>query len=194
MNRHLEPAFEILDTLMINKIDYWVFGGLGIAAFAERFIRTNKDIDIFLKDIDFNKTVELLTKVCQDNDYLLKYYKKTFKNPRPKVEILIEGKELLSMIPVFNIEGKIIFKYLDGDQEYSKNILIKISRKIDNYKFITPQNEYIKQLFVNHLKARPDKVKRSSFQIDGKAIFTNQEYKKLFDSVLAKSMKGELDN
>ena len=50
MNSELKPVFnKLLPQLVQAKIDYWVFGGVSVAAYTGSFIRDNKDVDIFVK-------------------------------------------------------------------------------------------------------------------------------------------------
>jgi hypothetical protein len=61
MNKHLQPVFNILlPELKKYGIDYWVYGGVSIAAYAGRFIRRNKDVDVFVKNIDFERAKLIL--------------------------------------------------------------------------------------------------------------------------------------
>jgi len=179
MNEHLEPVFKILlPALEEAGIDCWVYGGVGVAAFAGKFIRKNKDVDIFVKETDFGKTKLLLDNLCNKNNYNLKS-SISKETGRPKIE-----DKIFSVIPVYQKVNKVIFKYnknkLDklGNQEYPDKILERVERNILNYRFFTPQNKFIKEMFINHIKARPDKNKRDNFKKDARAIFTSEEYEK----------------
>ena len=48
----------------ITRIDYWVFGDVGIADYTGKFIRDNGDVDTFVKEANFEKAWEVLDKVC----------------------------------------------------------------------------------------------------------------------------------
>jgi len=183
MNEHLKPVFEIiLPRLEEAKIDYWVFGGVSIAAYAGDFIRKNKDVDIFVKEVDFQKAQSVLySTLCnlyKQMNIKLIYYFPALKNNRPKLEIEIDKNEMFSMIPIYPKNNLVVFRYEDGDQEYSNQILERIERNISGYRFFTSRNEFIKDMFIKHIIVRPDKKDRPNIKKDGEAIFTPEEYKK----------------
>ena len=176
MNRHLEPVFKILlPTLEDNGIDYWVYGGVSIAGCVGKFIRENSDIDIFVKETDFQKAKHVLDDVCKQNNYQLI----NWGNGRLKLDIKIKKIERLSVVPIFLHEGKAILKFWKVSEEYPIEILGKIERNISGYKFFTPPDKYIKQLLVNYLNTRKDKSRKSKLKIDAEAILTFSEVKKL---------------
>lgn len=178
MNRHLEPIFKLLlPKLEENKIDYWVYGGVSIAAFAGKFIRENKDVDVFVKETDFKKAKLLLDSLCEQNNFILNLK----SNKRPKIGIKINNIERFSLIPIYQKNNMVVFQYENeygGDQEYPNQVLKKAERNISGYRFFTPQNEFIKEIFINHMKARLDKKDRPNFKTDAEAILTPEEYKK----------------
>ncbi|MFH0852617.1 MAG: hypothetical protein V1845_03370 [bacterium] len=181
MNKHLEPIFKaLLPKLEETQIDYWVYGGISIAAFAGKFIRENKDVDIFVKDADFKKAKSILEELCNQNDFKLNC---KFKgdDERPKIDIKIDGNKRFSVIPIYQKNNMVVFRYENkygGDEEYTNQILERVERNISGYRFFTSPDEFIKEMFKNHIKARPDKKKRKEIKIDAKAIFTPEEYKK----------------
>jgi len=178
MNEHLEPIFNLLlPKLEENKIDYWVYGGVSIAAFVGKFIRENKDVDVFVKETDFEKARLLLDSLCEQNNLMLKLK----GNKRPKIEIKVNNIERFSLIPIYQKDNIVVFKYgnkYGGDQKYPNRILKRVKRNISGYRFFTPQNEFIKEIFINHMKARPDKKDRPEFKTDAEAILTPEEHKK----------------
>jgi len=175
MNNHLAPIFQlVLSRLEKNHLDYWVYGGVTIAAYAGRFVRDNQDVDIFVKDNDFNTLIQITNILCIQYNFKHKLtYKGTAK--RPRVEILIDGIERFSAVPIYEQAERVIFKYDDGDQEYSSSILEKVERNISGYRFFTSQDSYIKEMFINHIKARPDKVTREKIIIDAMVILSPEE-------------------
>ena len=175
MNEHLKPIFEVLlPELEKAQFNYWVYGGISIAALGREFIRVNKDIDIFVRDTDFEKIKSVLDTLCNENNFKLKQYP-TRNNERPKIEIKINDIERFSMIPVYQTDDMVTFKYKDGDQEYSNQILERIERNTSGYRFFTPPSEFIKAMFINHIRARPDKKKRKEIKKDAKAILSPEE-------------------
>ena len=175
MNEHLKPIFEVLlPGLEDTQIDYWVFGGISIAAYARKFIRENRDVDIFLRDTDFEQARSILDDLCSQNSFILKHGSKE-ADERPKVEVKIDGSERFSMIPVYQKDNTVAFKYKDGDQKYPTQILERVERNISGFRFFTSSDEFIKGMFINHIKARPDKMKREKIIKDAKAILNSEE-------------------
>ena len=180
MNKHLEAVFNILlPELGKFGIEYWVYGGVSIAAYAGRFIRRNKDVDVFVKNIDFEKAKLILENLCIQNTFELIYKLPKNANSKPKIDIKIKDIERMSVIPVYQKNNVIEFKYPEGNEEYPRKILEKVERNISGFIFFTPPDEYIKNIFINHIKARPDKKIRKNFQIDAKAVLNQNELKML---------------
>lgn len=178
MNNHLDPIFGIiLPIIEKNKIDYWVYGGISIAAYAGKFIRNNRDVDIFIKEADLENTKIILEKACRQNKFEINNHQKT--NNRPKIEIKIDSVERFSVIPIFQQKDFVLFRYKDGDQKYPIDILIKTERNLSGFKFFTSQNRFIKDMFIKHIEVRPDKTKRKKIILDALAILTLEERKNL---------------
>ena len=179
MNEHLKPVFQlILPELEKDHIDYWVFGGISIAAFAGKFIRDNQDVDVFVREVDFENAESILGRLCKKNDFILKYHSQASEE-RPKMEIKIDNVERFSMIPMYQKNNIITFKYRDGNQEYSNKIEEKTERNISDFMFFTTRDKFIKEMFINHIKARPDKKKRGKIIKDAKAILNSEEWTSL---------------
>jgi len=173
MNEHLAPVFKIiLPELEKNNIDYWVYGGVSIAGYAQKFIRENSDIDIFIKECDFEKTHEYLKQLCKKNDFELCI---DWKKGRPRINVKIEKKNRFSMIPVFLKSDTALFKYKDGDQKFPLEILNKIRRSISNYKFFTTEDRFIKEMFIKHIEVRRDKIKKLKIIKDANTILNSKE-------------------
>ena len=144
MNEYLKPVFEILlRSLGKARVDYWVYGGVGIAACAGMFIRENKDVDIFVIDGYFERAKAVLNDLCKQNGFKFKPGSQK-KGDRPKVEVEIDGIERFSMIPVYQKGEVVVFKYKDGDQEYPNQILERLGRNKSDCVFFTPRDEFIK--------------------------------------------------
>ena len=174
MNGHLKPVFEVLlPEIEKAHIDYWVYGGVSIAAYAGKFIRDNQDIDVFVKDIDFENAKSILDKLCKQNDFKLRSDSRATE--RPKIEIEIDNTERFSMIPIYEEGDKILFKYSDGNQKCPNQILERVERNISGNRFFTPRDKFIKEMFINHIKARPDKRERDKIKKDAKTILSPDE-------------------
>lgn len=181
MNEHLRPVFKIvLPKIEQAGIDYWAYGGISIAGFNRGFFRINKDLDIFLVDTDFKRVKSIIDELCQQNNFELINHKQKTKNERLKIEIKIDNIGRFSAIPVYKRSGIILFKYSDGDQEYPNNILEKIERNISGSRFFTPRDEFIKKMFIAHIKARPDKKERKNIVEDARHILSKNEFEKHF--------------
>lgn len=179
MNKHLEPVFKIiLPELEKSGIDYWAYGGVSVAAYVGRFIRQNPDVDVFVKDNDFERVKLILEDLCNKNNFKLIYSPPSKDSHRSKLDIKIDKKRL-SVISIYLKNNVVVFEYPEGNQIYSDQILNKIKRNISGFRFFTPQNEYIKELFKNHIIARPGKRSRSRYKIDAKAMLNSEELAKL---------------
>lgn len=100
MNENLEPVFNILlPGLESSGIDYWVYGGVSVAACAGEFIRDNKDVDVFVRDTDFEKGKSSLYKICVKYNFKLIYIQPKNAGEKPKINIEIDNNERLSVIP-----------------------------------------------------------------------------------------------
>jgi hypothetical protein len=175
MNDHLKPALSLLAELDKAGMEYWVYGGVSIAAYAGRFIRENKDVDVFVREDDFDRSEHVLNLFCIENRFGLESDKSGVK---PKINIIIRGEERFSMIAVYETADSIVIKYQKtwgGDEYYSKQLLERVERKISDFRFFTPPDRYIKEMFKNHIKARPKKKCRPEFITDARAILSPEE-------------------
>lgn len=172
MNKHLEPVFSLLlPELEKRGIEYWVFGGVGVAACVGEFVRENGDVDIFVREIDFEKAKAALYDLCSHPG--LEAVPPREQDSKYKLEIKKEGKEIFSVIPVFLEKDLIRFKYpkkYGGDEIYSIKDLERTERNISGYRFFTPTERLIMQKFFRHLAARPEKLKRVPVRKDIAAI------------------------
>jgi len=175
MNEHLKIVFEVLlPGLEKAKINYWVYGGVGVAAYTGRFIRNNPDVDIFVRNSDFYNAKSVLDNLCKQNNLRLKFSPE--KNyARPKVEI----NKKFSMIPIYQKDNTVLFRYKDGDQKYPNQILERVERNISGFRFFTSPNKFIKDMFINHIKARPGKKTRGKIKKDAKAILNPKDFSAL---------------
>jgi hypothetical protein len=173
MNKHLEPVFSlILPELEQAGIEYWAFGGIGVAALAREFIRKNNDVDIFVKEKDFEKTKSILYGLCKKyNDFQM--MPPMEQNPKQKIDISKDKSKIFSVIPVFFKNDLIEFRYPEkygGNEVYSTEILKRVERNISGYRFFTSLNRFIIQKFFKHLAVRPEKLRRLPVRKDVEAI------------------------
>ena len=111
INNHLEPVFKtVLTAIDKAGIDYWVYGGVSAAIFAGQFVRSNKDVDIFVKEEDFLKLRAVLKIVCEQQNFKLEE-PALLKNGRPKLDLKIDNEERLSAIPVYLQDNVVEFRF-----------------------------------------------------------------------------------
>lgn len=185
MNDHLKPAFSLLAELDKACMDYWVYGGISIAAITGKFFRKNRDIDLFVKDVDFGKAKSFLERECCKHNLVPNYFPPKRATDKPKFELMPKGKQrrgshddLLSLIPVYRKDGNIVFRY-PKPEIYPVQILDRIERRIDDYRFFTPPDQYIKEIFKNHIRARPDKKAHPYYIADAKHILSSKDLAEL---------------
>ncbi|MFH0792244.1 MAG: hypothetical protein V1905_03465 [bacterium] len=156
-NKHLTTAFnEILPMLTKANIKYWVYGGVGIAGIAEKFFRTNQDIDIYVLNNDFNKVGKILKVLCEkhgglDGDDWALQYSMTKRAKRPKLDLYIKGNELLSVIPIYITKKGVEFRVYQSFPLPKKALSQKL-RKIGGFKFYSPPADIILRLFRIYLE------------------------------------------
>lgn len=181
MNKHLEQVFNVLLLgLERSGIDYWVYGGVSIAGFIGRFIRENQDVDIFVREVDFDRVKANLNELCAKNNFQLRE-PVPLLNGRRKLEVIID-RERLSVVPAYIKDQKVILLFKRGAREYPMHLLEKIERNISGYRFFSPTNEYIKLLFLNYLTTSSKKNKDKIKNFDSKYILTPDEYTRMYSS------------
>jgi hypothetical protein len=181
MNKHLQPVFDILlPGLERAEIEYWVYGGIGIAAFVGEFIRENGDVDIFVKETAFEDARSVLSEVCNQDNFRLKSTK-LGSNQKPKLEV-IDKKEILSVVPVYPKANVVEFRFKNASAEHPNQILQRVERNFCDCRFFTPPDEYIKRLFIDFLTLRPGMKKRKNIRVDAKTILTPGEFEVLFST------------
>ncbi len=177
MNEHLKPVFEkILPKIFSSHIKYWVYGGIGLAAIKGGFYRYNSDVDVFVEDINFPRIKKILEDACKENGWEPR--ETCLKTGRPKIDILIEGNEVMSVIPVY-LRGEFVkFMFLEGSKEYSAYVLEQKERHLGGFYFFTPSDDFIKVLFINYLES---KTKYPYKRIeDARQICSKEEFMKFF--------------
>ena len=100
-------------------------------------------------------------------------------NGRRKVEVKID-KERLSMVPAYMKGHRVELKFNRGSKDYPIDILERVERNISGYKFFSPTNEYIKELFVNYITTSGKKDKDKIKNYDAKNILSSEEYSEFY--------------
>ncbi len=173
-NKHLESVFNIiLPALEKAEVDYLVFGGISVAAYAGRFVRENGDVDVFVRDGDFEKARRSLERLCKQNNFCKKLRKDRITG-RLKLEIFLKERigHIFSMIPVYEENNSIVFKYPEeeygGNQSYPRGIMEKTERYISGFRFFAPRDEFIKKIFMKNydaVRARGGKVNKKDVEV-----------------------------
>jgi len=184
MNKYLEPVFNILlPGLEKADIDYWVYGGIAVATFATKFIRDNPDVDIFIRDKEFSKARSILEDICnKQSDINLKECNllKRGNYSRPKLEAKIDRVERLSVVPVYLRDDSAVLVFGNGVKEFSVRILEKVERSLSGYRFFTPPNTYVKEIFLNCFRSKKNWKEREDIKKDAKVILSSREFEKYF--------------
>lgn len=144
MDEHLKPIFQqILPEFDKRDIQYWVWGGVGIAGAKGRFDRENEDVEIIVKDSDWGQSKELLQKKAQRLDFRYILHEKY--HDKFKVDLYQGRREIFSAVPVFVTDTDIDFRY---GKRFPLDFLDAKSRIVGEYKFPSLKNEYLKELLI----------------------------------------------
>ena len=128
-----------------------VYGGISIAACAGKFIRDNEDVDIFVRYVDFEKAKSILDSLCYQKNFELKYHPPK-SNDKPKIDIKIDNEKRFSMVPVYQENNNIVFKYPKNNEIYPNQNIEIAERTISGYRFFTSQDKFIKMMFIKHIE------------------------------------------
>lgn len=177
MNDHLKQILEkIIPKMRASNIKYWVYGGLGYASIVGRFYRNIPDVDLFVLDKEFEKVEEILGDLSKENKW--KICKTFIRSGRPKIELYINNKERCSVIPVYTIDEYVEFKFSKGSQRYPLDILEQVERKLENFEFYTPQDNFLKLLLLGYLESKTNYPKKRIE--DARHILSKKEFEKYF--------------
>lgn len=164
MNEQIKLIFKkVIPVIQANNVKYWIYGGIANAAMVGDYYRNNPDVDIFVLEDNFKKTEEILEKLCLENGWKISI---TFLKNRPKVEIVISGKECLSIVPIYIKCDNVELIFEKQNIEYPLDFLQQIERTLEGYFFYTISDEYLKRLFIVYLDSRREG--------NGKMLFTNR--------------------
>jgi hypothetical protein len=186
-NSHLKNVFEqILPRLEDSEIRYWVYAGVGVAGITEKFIRKNNDVDVYVCEEDFLKTRDVLGLLCKKNDWGLREGEPN-EHSRPKIDIIVGGKEIFSVVPIYIVNGGDIEFRAKTKTLLPKNALCLEEKIIQGNKFYSATKEAVKCILRSLLIERPDQLEPSSRRsIDAMAVFTHEEIKEIKDAIQKK--------
>ena|SRR3989442_4969283 len=175
MNEHLSEVFEvIIPAIEHARIAYWVYGGVAMAGINGAYLRHNPDVDIFVMNDDYNKTLEVVSHFEKELNW---GYCDTEQRGRRKREwrIFGESKDILAVIEVFPAGDSVRFNF--GTDFIPKSLLTAVRRRIGEYSFITPSNEFIKELLMSKVDSgKLHKARRKKLRDDARVIMSEDEY------------------
>lgn len=179
MNEHLQPVLgTLLPELERGGIQYWVYGGVGVAAVVGEFSRRNTDVDIFVEEPDFVKATSLLENKCRE----IGFAPNLIVGRRPKFEVkekVTDKDDILSVVPVYRKDGSVTFIFQRRSATYPDEIIDRIRRNIGDYEFFTPPDKWIQELFKTYVRNRPEKKKCGKVLEDAQKILTLEERREL---------------
>jgi len=187
MNQHLAAVFEeILPALTDAGIRYFVFGGIGNAGIAGKFLRENQDVDVYVEELDFPRVESVLKRLCEkhggwDADRWALRYSMLRHYKRPKLDIYIKDTERFSVVPVYSVSDAVEYRVMEI-VTLSKSALIQESRSVDGYQFFSPPKEILLILFrslieryIAHYNKPKPPDENSKHLIDARAVFPKKE-------------------
>lgn len=183
MNEHLEPIFDIfLSGLEEAGIDYWVYGGVAVATLAGKFIRKNRDVDIFIKEADMDDARSIVESRCYDQDFVWNECRLLKRDGflRPKLEVKRRRNELLSIVPIYLKDNQAILVFGNGARAFSRDILYRVERDISGYRFYTPPDAHIREIFLNCFRHKRGWKERSDIKTDARVILSPEEFEEYF--------------
>jgi len=187
MNEHLEPIFKIfLSGLEETEIDYWVYGGIAIAAVAGKFIRKNDDVDIFVKEADIDSARSILESRCYDQGLVWNecqpFEKGGFSRRKLEVRKNQSRKEILSVVPVFLETNEATLVFRNGVKKYPLDILERVKREISGNVFYSPSDSYIRKIFKDTFQGKSNWRNRNEIIEDARVVLTPDEFRQCFGS------------
>jgi hypothetical protein len=151
--------------------------------FTGRVFCKNKDVDIFVRETDFEKSVTILKDLCDKQGHLC--FKKRnilkrehYKRPGWEVIDIKSGKEIFSIVPAY-VEGNVVkLIFGNGVKDFPDRILEKVERSISGHKFFTPPREDLKKIFLYCFRNRKNWKTRKDIRKDAKVILSPEEFEK----------------
>lgn len=153
MNEHLKPIFQVvLPAFEKTGIEYWVFGGVGIAGAKGRFDRENGDVEIIIKDSYWEKAKEICQDIAADLGFMYCLHEKY--HDKFKIDLYQDKDELFSVVPAFITETDIDFRY---GKRFPLDFLDAQWREVERYKFPSLKDKYLKDLLICYFERNLDR-------------------------------------
>lgn len=180
MNAHLKPVFElVLPAIESAGIAYWVYGGVAIAGINRAFLRKNPDVDVFVMNDDYDKTVGLVARLEKELGWTHKDAKE--QRDRRKRDWFAGGnhRDIFSVVAAYPVkDSRVQFKF--GRDFFPNSPLTEEERRIDSYCFVSPSADLLKELLIAKSNERkPLRERIEKLKIDAKVIMTGDEYSEL---------------
>jgi len=188
MNERLKPVFEIiLPALEQAKIEYAIFGGIGVAGMRRNFYRQNDDADVCVLEKDFLAAEKILSSLAGRQNWELKKDQKLVPG-RPKFELSFIGEKhgFFSVIPLFETPNGIEFKFYKNNQVFKNDIWNRERQTIGNFNFYRFKNKYVKELCLAHIKhlgKRALEPEYRKYLNDLEGISSKEEFKNMLAEI-----------
>ena len=176
MNEHLRQVFDVVIPSIENVgIAYWVYGGVAIAGINGAYLRENPDVDILVMSNDYDETIELVTRFEKELKWEHCVAKPQRGRRKRQWRMVGERKDIFAVIEVYPVGENV--RFIFGTDFIPQNPLTAVRRRIGDYSFITPSNEFIKELLMSKVdsgKLLTDR--RKKLKVDARVIMSQDEY------------------
>jgi hypothetical protein len=180
VNDHLKVVFEeMLPALHYAGLKYWVYGGVAVAGVKGQFLRENRDVDIYVRNsLDFDKARTVLRQQCHAHPSWKPFDPPPLSNGRPKFEVKVDGKERLSIVPVYVTERGVEFR-AKKTILLPPEALVQESKTIAGYRFPSPSLKVIKILLGSFVTVSGKRLMESRRKLDIDYLFSEDEIAQL---------------
>jgi hypothetical protein len=183
-NEHLNIVFEeILPVLENTGLVYWVSGGVAIAGIQGQFVRENEDVDVYVWAEDFEKTEKEIRKLCElhgswDGDVWSYQYSMLKSTRRPKIDLLIRGKEVFSVTPMYKMSEGIEFRTPNRLMVSTANY-VGDTVSVGSHTFVIPPKKVVGIVFLEYMEILKnqggfnDQGLSQKYKIDAKVLYSH---------------------
>ena len=190
-NGHLDVFFkEVLPGLTEKGIDYWVVGGVAVAGVAGAFIRENKDVDVCVRESDFNAVHAYLSTLCQSRgESWRSHYSFDRSAQRGKIEIYVNGIQRFSVDSLHESADRVEFLIMGNKKVVFNERLVREERAIGDMRFFTAQRSIIAGILrhvmndLSHhspVKLFENTAAESRYWVDAMVLLGKEEYEAIY--------------